>query len=276
MAKKKSKLTKRLSAGGRTDKRSKVNPKPKTKAKSITKSITKTTSKSSPKQRSKKPLQNAKQKPQTKQVGKSGKFARPRKTVSKPNTKGPEKSKLVSANKVQTRINPKRKVVKRGSKVNERKRVKNVARKQTRKPVKKVVEVSRIAKPKGPDTKIIKGFNTLAIKGSGKPENLSKRLKGLTKGKQFKYLLNKNKPVKGAPPKEPKAVVLIYTVTTDEGVKKTFSKLSPNDFIVNAENVQRFIESTTENISDDFDEMYGGTGETENTKVNSVAIKFIY
>lgn len=251
MAKKKRTPAKK---SGRTDKKAvtkkvKVKPKPKPQPKK------------QPKPQPKKPLKNVIQKTPKKtdrKDSRKGQLTRTRKPIPKTNTKGTRKTKPVSSIKKPIQQKQKPQSVRRTAKANVETRAKSTTDKRT------------------VNTSILKGKNILAIKAGGKPENVAKKLQGLTTGKQFKYLLNKNKPVKGSPAKEPKAVVLIYTITTDEGVKKTFSKLSPNDFIVNAENVQRFIESTTENIADDFDEMYGGTGETENTKVNSVAIKFIY
>lgn len=219
------------------------------------------TKKPKPKTTNKKPLKNVKPKTPKKTNAKDsrkGQLARTRKPVSKTNTKGTGKIKRVSGPKKPIQQKQKPQSIGRTAKANVAARAKSTTDKRT------------------VNTSILKGKNILAIKAGGKPENVAKKLQGLTDGKQFKYLLNKNKPVKGKPAKEPKAVVLIYTVTTDEGVKKTFSKLSPNDFIVNAENVQQFIESSTANIADEFDELYGGTGETENTKVNSVSVKFIY
>lgn len=248
MAKKKRTTRRPAKTSGRTDKKTvtkkvKVKPKPRTQ----------------PKKQQSKPLKNVIQKTPKKtdrKDSRKGQLTRTRKPIPKTNTKGTRKTKPVSSIKKPIHKKQKPQSIRRTAKINVAARAQSPTDKRT------------------VNTSILKGKNILAIKAGGKPENVAKKLQGLTAGKQFKYLLNKNKPVKGSPAKEPKAVVLIYTVTNDEGVKKTFSKLSPNDFIVNAENVQRYIENSTENIAGDFEDFYGG--ETENLKVNSVAVKFIY
>ncbi len=124
-------------------------------------------------------------------------------------------------------------------------------------------------------TKTKRGSNKINfISSTGKDlEKLSKRITdapNLTK--KLYYYISKNKPVKGAGYKPPKAVVIIKTVTTREGVKKTFSEVSEPDFVVNTTNVKKLLKKQINSANDDFAEFYGDEPE----RVSNISLKFIY
>lgn len=256
MAKKKRTTQRPAKKSGRTDKKTvnkkvKVKPKPKPKPRT------------QPKKQQSKTLKNVIQKTPKKtdrKDSRKGQLTRTRKPIPKTNTKGTRKTKHVSSIK------------------------KPIRKKQKPQSVRRTTKINVGTRPQSPtdkravNTSILKGKNILAIKAGGKPENVAKKLQGLTDGKQFKYLLNKNKPVKGKPAKEPKAIVLIVTYVDGDGQTKTFSQITPSDFIVNAENVSDYINETMDELNSVVENL-GATGSGSSSgvdKVKKTAIKFIY
>lgn len=139
---------------------------------------------------------------------------------------------------------------------------------------KRIVSSESGTKRRGVKAAIIRGKNTIKISGTGQPENLAKRIDKTNLNKQLDYLVKKNKPVKGKGYKEPKAIVVITKVKTDDGTTKTFSEISEPDFVVNKDSAKKFLTSKTNAVGSIFDEIYGI--DSENLKVLEVQLKFIY
>ncbi len=116
-----------------------------------------------------------------------------------------------------------------------------------------------------------KKFNTVSFISHGKPENVAKKFRENVNPKLIKKYLTKNRPVKGAPPKEPRGVVVIVTAKV-EGEKKVFSKATDFDFVVNEENLKKFVADYLENASNEFEDIYG----FENATISNYSLKFIY
>ena len=118
----------------------------------------------------------------------------------------------------------------------------------------------------------IRGKNTFSINARDKAENLSDRIAKDGVKKELTYYLNKNKPIKNRKAKEPKAIVIITKVKTQEGTTKTFSKISDPDFRVTPDSALEFIKKGTEGAGDLFEDFYG----EEIDSILNVSVKFIY
>lgn len=140
---------------------------------------------------------------------------------------------------------------------------------------KKVVKKSttkKVTKSRPIKTTSRRGSNIIKLHASGTPDNLAKRLKGSNLQSKIGYRVRKNKPLKGAGYKAPKAVVLIYEVKTEEGETKVFSEISEPDFVVNTQSTLEYLIEKTDSANEFFEDQYGGTID----KVKSVSVKFIY
>lgn len=218
----------------------------------------------------KKPKANADKKThkqkKVKQAIRPVRFKGNRKAVSKPN-KTRAKTTVKKSVKLVSKINT----------IKKRKGVKSFKGGNTgTKHVRKTKSVSRLVKPSSIrtiKTKENKQTNSITFLSGGKPENVSKKFVKGKDAKLIKKYLTKNKPKKGAPAKEPRAVILIFAYNGSEG-KKHYSVVSPDTMVVNADSIDKFISDTLENANDLVDDLYGTN--LEDFSIIDYSIKFIY
>lgn len=140
---------------------------------------------------------------------------------------------------------------------------------------KKVVKKStpkKVTKSRPIKTTSRRGSNIIKLHASGNPDSVAKRVSDKSLNSKLEYRIRKNKPVKGAGYKPPKAVVVIYEVKTQDGATKVFSEISDPDFVVNLPNTKAFIEEKTKNANNNFEDFYG----EDFDRIKSVSVKFIY
>lgn len=141
------------------------------------------------------------------------------------------------------------------------------------------------AKKTAPKKTVIKrGFRQVetkrgsnAIRFTGTTENLKDP--DNIPDKTLDYHIKKNRPVKGAGFKAPRAVVLIVKIRrTDGGPMKPLSLITPPDFVVNKANVKKFIKDNLEDLKSNIEEKFQGRYEDtlDAERVNDYSLKFIY